>query len=125
GCGFFPGNGRLWHGAFLDGPDRCARHPVEHITEALLGDLGHRLDALPIDRDIDKIRRGWDVVIPHAVMHHLEVPDSGAGLRLERHQTHGKDVVPRALSPTIIIARRTEGEIDVCERQRYAPGRPV
>src|SRR5262249_49997040 len=109
---------------FLDGPDRRARDTVEHITESLLGDLGHRLNALPINRDIDKIRCGWEVVIPHAVMHHLEVPDSCAGLRLECHQTLSIEVVPRALSPIIIIARRTEGQIDVAQLFVAAHHRP-
>src|SRR4029453_11645924 len=57
-------------------------------------------------------------------MHHLEVPDSFAGLRLEHHQTLGKEVVTRALSPIIIIARCTEGQIDVAQLLVAAHDRP-
>ena len=57
-------------------------------------------------------------------MHHLEVPDSDAGLRLERHQALGKEIMARVLSPIIIIARRTEGQIDVSQLLVAAHDRP-
>src|SRR5215510_8703239 len=57
-------------------------------------------------------------------MHHLEVPDFYARLRLECHQTLGKEVVSRALSPIIIITRRTEGQIDVSQLLVAAHHRP-
>ena len=57
-------------------------------------------------------------------MHHLEVPDSYAGLRLERHQALGTEVVARALSPILIIGRRTEGPIDVSQLLVAAHYRP-
>src|SRR5262245_54436268 len=57
-------------------------------------------------------------------MYHLEVPDSCAGLCLERHQTLGKEVVARALSPVIIIGRRRERQIDVAQLLVAAHQRP-
>src|SRR4029434_2216282 len=57
-------------------------------------------------------------------MHHLEMPDFYARLRLECHQTLSKEVVTRALSPIIIIARRTEGQIDVTQLLVTAHDRP-
>src|SRR4029453_10000424 len=57
-------------------------------------------------------------------MHHLEVPGSFAGLCLECHETLSKEVVPRALSSIIIIARRTEGQIDVTQLLVTAHDRP-
>src|SRR5439155_21241293 len=57
-------------------------------------------------------------------MHHLEVPDSFAGLCLECHQTLGKEVVSQALSPIIIIARRRERQIDVSQLLVAAHQRP-
>jgi len=46
-------------------------------------------------------------------MHQLDVPDPSSGLRLERDQAVGKEVVAPALPPIIIVGRRREGQIDI------------
>jgi hypothetical protein len=122
--GFFPGHRRRWHRPFLDGPERRAGEAVEHIAEPLLGDLGHGFDAASLDREVDQIRRGGQVIIPQAMMHQLEVPDSSAGLRFECDETFGKEVIARALPPIIIIGRRREGQVDVAQRLIAAHHRP-
>ena len=52
----------------------------KHVGERLLAHLRERLDAAAVDGDVEQRRRGGQVVVPHAVMHGLEVPDALPGL---------------------------------------------
>ena len=84
-AGGFVGNGcvgerplarrrRLRHRPLFDRPDRRAGPTVEDVGEALLAHLRHRLDAPAVDGDVHQHRRRRQVVVPHAVVHRLEVP---------------------------------------------------
>lgn len=64
------------HRTFLDGPDWLAGETVEHVGPASLGDLGNGLDRAAIHLDVHQVWRGGYVVIPKAVMHSLEMPES-------------------------------------------------
>jgi hypothetical protein len=54
----------LRDGTFFDWPDRFSRDAVEDVDEALLGNLGNRLDLSFIDSNLHQIRRSGKVVIP-------------------------------------------------------------
>ncbi len=57
-------NARGRHRLLLDRPDRLAGDAIEHIDKGLLSHLRDRLDAIPVDIDVDQVRRGRRVVIP-------------------------------------------------------------
>ncbi len=103
------------HRTFLDWPHRVAGRPVEHVGESLFADLRHRLGRPPVGVDVNQGRRGGEVVVPHPVVHRLEVPHALAGLDVERHQAFGKQVVAGPVSPVVVPGRRPDRQIDVPE----------
>ena len=89
----------------LNWPHRLARHPVEHVREAVLGNLRHRVDLASIYRYCHKVRRCGQVVVPHAVVHRLEVPLPLACAGVEAHQRLGEEVRPHAAATPVVAAR--------------------
>ena len=73
------------------------------------------LDRLAVDVDVDEDRRRRKVVVPHAVMHALEVPRALAGLRVDRHDRLGEQVRAGAMAAVEIVGRRAERQVDVAE----------
>src|SRR5215831_1980829 len=67
------------NGTLFDGPHRLTVRSIEHIQERLLRWLRERLDAAAIYGDVGKDRRTRKVVIPHSVMHALEMPQTFPG----------------------------------------------
>ena len=99
-------------GPFLDRPDRLAREAVEHVGKAGLRYLRDGLDRPAVDDDIDQIGRRGDVVVPDAVMHGLEVPDSLPGFGIERDQAFGVDILAVAHTAPVVVGRRGYRQID-------------
>ena len=89
----------------LNWPHRLARHPVEHVREAVLGNLRHRVDLASIYRYCHKVRRCGQVVVPHAVVHRLEVPLPLACAGVEAHQRLGEEVRPHAALTRAYVER--------------------
>jgi len=118
------GHQGLGHRALLDGPDRAAGHPVEHIDESLLGDLGDRLDALPVHGDVDEVRRRGEVVVPEGVADNLEVPDAPARRGVQADERLGEEVVPGTMAAVVVVGRRADRQVHVPELLVGAHGRP-
>ncbi len=69
-------------------------------------------------------RRGGQVVIPHAVMHGLEVPGALPGLDVDRDNGFGKQPVALAEAAVVIAVRRRRRQIDEPELVIPAHHRP-
>ena len=115
---------RLRHRALFDRPDRLARRAIEHIEEAGLAALHHRLDPTAVDRDVGKRGRSDGVVVPQIVMHHLEVPGQLAGLRVERDEAVRIEVVPGSPAAVVRHGRRAERNVDEAQLLVGAERRP-
>ena len=103
--------GRRVHRTLFNRPYRLAGNSVEHVGEALLGYLGHRVDLAAVHRDRHQVRCCRQVVVAHAVMHHLEVPLALARARVEGHQRLGEEVRPDPASSPIVAARRARRHV--------------
>ena len=124
GGGALAGHRRRRDRTLLDGPDRLAGRPVEDEREPLLGDLRDRLDRPPVDGDVDQVRRRRQVVVPHRMVHELEVPDALAGLGVEADQRVGEQVVAGAVPAVVVGHRRADRQVDVPELRVVAHVRP-
>src|SRR5690606_27038886 len=93
----------LRHRHLVDGPDRFAGHPVQHVGVALFGDLGHRLDGAAIHLDVDQVGGGRIVEIPYAVVHRLEVPDTFAGTRVQADDALAEQVVAWSMAAVEVV----------------------
>ena len=66
---------------------------IEHVEEAVAVGLHQQLARLALPRRVDQRRRLLRVVVPHVVRRELEVPLQRAGLRVERDDRIGVEVV--------------------------------
>ena len=118
------GHGRCGDLPLLDRPHGLAGDAVEHVDKGLLGDLRNRLDRFSADCDVDQGWRGRRVVIPHAMMDELIVPDLFAGRRIKADEAVAIKAVPQAVAAVIIVGRRTHRQIDVTQFLVRAHRRP-
>ena len=109
------GDVRRRHRAFLDRPHRLAGDTVEDVGEGLLAHLHHGLDRPPVDGDVRQYRRRPEVVVPDAVVNHLEVPHAAAGLALEAEQALGEQVVARPVPAVPVVGRRGGRQVGVAQ----------
>ena len=93
---------RRRHRPLLDWPHRLSRDSVEGEHKTLLGDLGHRLDRSSVNRDVEKVGRRRQVVVPQAMVDELVVPDTLAGLDVETEEGVGEQVVAEALPAPVV-----------------------
>ncbi len=122
----------LRHRLLLDRQQRLAGLAVEQVEPAGLARLGEALALLAVDLDVEQHDRARRVVVPDVVVHLLEVPAVLAGLRVERHDRRGEEVValaPRAVQVGGGVAGREvdQPELRVDGRRlphRRAPVRP-
>ena len=70
---------------------------IEHVEEAVAVGLHEQLARLPLPRRVDERRRFLRVVVPHVVRRELEMPLQRAGLRVERDDRIGIEVVAAAI----------------------------
>jgi hypothetical protein len=106
------GNRGLRYRSLDDRPDRLAALAVEDVGEPLLAHLDDGLDRAAGDAEIDQHRRRRQVVVPDAVVDHLEMPRPLSGARVEGDQALGKEVVAGSVPAIEVVGRRAEGEID-------------
>ena len=126
--GPFARHDRLRHRTLLDRPDGLAGLAVEHVEERRLAGLHHRPDAPAVDGDVAEGRRAHGVVLPHVVVHHLEVPHPLAGGRVEGDEAVREEVVARPVPAVDHARRRRQRHVDVPERLvggEAAPGPEV
>ena len=109
------GHVRLRNRPLLDRPHRLAVRAVEHEQEAVLVRLHHRLDSAAVDGDVAEHRRADVVPFPEVVMNRLEVPHALAGLRIERDERIGEQVVA---GPPYAVRRRRSARSAECRRSR-------
>ena len=100
--GEFPWHIRSGHRRLDNWPNRFACFSIKDEQKTLLGDLHQCLDRLTFHLNINQIWSSGQIVIPNIVVHSLEVPDSLAGLAVQRDDTVGKKIVT-ATPPTIVI----------------------
>ena len=91
------GDIRLRHRPLLHGEKRRAGAPIEHEDVAHLGRDGERRHVSAVPPQREHHRLGGNVVVPQVVVHHLEVPEDGAGRRPQRD--HGIRVEILSQSP--------------------------
>ena len=65
-----------------------------------------------VHAEVDQGGRGRQVVVPHAVMHQLEVPRSTAAARLDRHQALGEQAMTGSMPAVEVVGRRAERQVD-------------
>ena len=107
----------------LDRPDRLSCRPVEDIGESLLRDLDQRLDLAAVHHEVHQVRRGGQVIVPDAVMHHLEMPDPFARLGVQTDQAFGEEIVAEPMAAVEVVGGCADRQIDVSQRfVRAHPG---
>ena len=120
----FARHGAWRHGPLDDRPHRLAGVAVEDIHEALLRHLRDGLDGFAVHHDVHQVGRRRQVVIPQAVMHHLEVPDALAGGAVHAHEALREQVVAQAMAAVPIVGGRAHRQVNVAGRGIDAHGRP-
>ena len=99
----------------LDRPHRLSGPPVEDEGEGLLGDLRHRGDHAPVDdqvRDDGSRRR---IVVPHAVVDRLEVPDAFAGCGVQRDEALREEVVARTVAAVVVVGPQFDRQVHMAQ----------
>src|SRR5207249_1451880 len=96
----------------LHRPNRLSGGPVEDEDVALLGDLYHSVDGSASVADRDQGRLSGHVVIPHIVMHNLEVPHPLAGARVQRQHAVGEQVGALAVACPEVERGRAQAGVD-------------
>ena len=130
--GALAGHRRRRYRPLLDGPHRLAGRSIEDEREPLLGDLGDGRDLAPVDGDVDEVGGRRQVVVPHRVVHELEVPNPLAGLGVEADQRVREQVVAGTVAAVVVGDRRADGQVDVAQlgvgahvRPHVGPARPL
>ena len=90
------GHVALRHRPLFDRPQRLAGHAIEDIEEAGLARVRDGVDLPAVVPHGDELRRRDVVEVPEVVMDGLEVPQPLAGLRVEREQAVGEEVLADA-----------------------------
>ncbi len=96
----------------FDGEERFAGRAIEEKQVALLRGLGDGVYLLAVGANRDQ--RGWrrEVAVPDIVMDALEVPDSLAGVRVERQQSVGVEIVADAVCTVEVVDGGARGDVD-------------
>ena len=111
--GFLTGHVGLRNRPFLDRPDRLTPVMRSNTYSQLCFDgTATTLRGLPSIVTSISERRRRHVVIPHRMMHELEVPFLRAGLQIDRDEALGIEVVARAVAAVFVDGRRLDGQID-------------
>ena len=105
----------LGHFALQDRPHRFAGAGMEDVEEALLGELHRRPDRASLDLDVADDGRSRQVVVPQAMVDHLEVPAALPGLAVDRDQRLGVEVVAQAVPAVPVVRRRAERQVGEAE----------
>ena len=93
----------------LDRKEQLAGFALEHEHVARLGDLRDRVDPATVAAQAHQIRGRRQVSIPNVVPDELKMPHAFAGLRFEREERVGEQVVPHAIGTVVVVGRRARG----------------
>ena len=110
--------------ALLDGPQRFATHALEREKKPLLGRRNHDVGLATVVHDGDEIWRGREVVVPQAMMGHLEVPHALARTCVETKQRLAEQVRALALAAIPVVTWRADREIHETARAVHGERRP-
>src|SRR5688500_19176643 len=73
--------------------------------------MRHGLDDFSIASDIHQYRRAWNVVVPDAMVHELEVPLPFARLQIDGDEGLRKQIVTRAIRAKVITGCALDRQI--------------
>src|SRR6185295_8732641 len=107
----FARNIGLGNRLFIDRPERCTRHAIEHKQESLLRRLSDDVDVAAIVPHGQKLWSRRQVVVPHIVMDGLEMPQALARLRIQRNQAVAEQIVAGPIAAIEIRPRSSEWNI--------------
>ena len=119
-----PGTSLAGTRAFFDGPDRLSGHAIEDEDQAHLGRHDDRGDLLARDLDVDKGRGRGEIVVPESVVDRLKMPDALAGHRIQADDRFREEVVTLAVPAVVVVARRSDGEVEEPALLVECDGRP-
>ena len=105
----------LQHRRLGDRPDRLAGRRDRARRPIPASSSRDDLARLPVDRDVEEVRRHRRVVVPDVVMHHLEVPLPLAGLHVDRDDAVAEQVVARAIAAVLVASGHADGDVDESE----------
>ncbi len=97
---------------------------VQHIEKAVAVGLNHQLAGFTFPRRIDQRRRSHGVKIMHVMRRELEVPLQFAGLRIERDDRVGVEIVPRPIVSDQIVAGVADRPVESVQILVVGPGHP-
>ena len=97
---------------FVDAVHRRPGLAVQNEHEAGFPHLRERGNGLAVLADVDETRCGRQVVVPHLVANHLEVPAQLARQRVQRDGGVAEQVVPRPVAPVVVHARTADRHVD-------------
>ncbi len=100
------------HRPLLDPVDRLPRHAVEQEQQSRLVDHRDGRNGLASLLHVDQGRRRCQVGIPDVVMHHLEVPQVFAGVRIRGNDAGAEEVVAGAVAAVLVNRWRAEWHVD-------------
>lgn len=83
----------------LDWEERVSGEPIQDVHEARLRDLRHRRDLLSAAANRHQDRRVRQIVIPDVVVDDLVVPEPLPGIRVQREDGIGEQILPRRSPP--------------------------
>ena len=96
------------NGPLFDGIDRLAGLPLEKEHEARLRHRDDGGDSPPVPDHVHQRGRSGVVVVPHVVVRQLKVPTDPAGIRIERHDRRGIQILLRAMAAVVLRCRLTD-----------------
>ena len=105
----------LRHRPFLNRPQRLARYTIEHVEKPCLARLRDNVDrpariaGMTYCQELGACRV---VVVPDVVVHHLEMPQTFAGARVEREQTVAEEVCAGAIGAIEVVLGTAGRDID-------------
>jgi hypothetical protein len=100
------------HGLFFDGEEGFAGLAVEEEDVGRFGDLGDGVDLLAVVLHGHEVGRGGQIAVPQIVVDGLKVPLALAGVRIEREEGVGEEVVAVAVAAVEIEGGGAGGHID-------------
>jgi hypothetical protein len=114
----------LRHRLFFDRPHGLTGYAIEHKRHRLFSQLRNCFNLFAVDHNVAEDGRGRRIVVPHAVMHDLEVPHSLSGLGIEANQALRVQVVAQTVTAIKVMRWRLHREIHIAQFQVGAHHRP-
>ena len=110
--------------SFYYWPYRYPGGTIKDVGKSLFSYLGNGLDLSPVYGNVDQVGCRGCVIVPDAMMNHLEVPDSLPCACVQGNQALGEEIVPGSVTTEKIISRCFHRQIDEPEFQIGTQLRP-